>query len=43
MKLLDFEITGGTDKTLPLLLDLLRLHLEVPPLAPLRAGLAAAT
>jgi adenylate kinase family enzyme len=41
MKLVDFEITGGVDQTLPRLLDLLKPHLEVPPLKPLRAQVGA--
>ncbi|KAI7840645.1 hypothetical protein COHA_005666 [Chlorella ohadii] len=36
MKLVDFEITGGVDQTLPRLLQLLKPHLEVAPLKPLR-------
>lgn len=35
------EITGGVDQTLPRLLQLLKPHLEVPPLQPLRAQAGA--
>ena len=35
------EITGGVDQTLPRLLQLLKPHLEVPPLKPLRAQVGA--
>ena len=42
MQLVDFEVTGGVPQTLPRLLDLLRPHLEAPPLQPLHAAAAGA-